>query len=70
MNNCNYINSRECDLGSVNSIRSFVSSLQAKEDKVDVLVNNAGVLRKETLANMTSQEKDQTESSYEKPKML
>lgn len=41
----NYIKCRECDLGSVESIRSFVSSLQSKEAKVDVLINNAGVMK-------------------------
>jgi len=41
-----------CDLGSMASIRSFVSSFRERFDKLDVLINNAGVItldRRETM---------------------
>jgi len=47
-----YVYCRECDLGSLESIRSFVSSLQAKEGKVDVLINNAGVMKCRKMATL------------------
>ncbi len=47
-----------CDLGSMASIRSFVSSFRERFDKLDVLINNAGVItldRRETMDGLELQ---------------
>ncbi|XP_037040061.1 retinol dehydrogenase 13-like isoform X2 [Bradysia coprophila] len=36
---------RECDLASFKSIRNFVSQFQKDSERLDVLINNAGVMR-------------------------
>jgi len=36
-----------CDLGSQNSIRQFASEFKHRHDRLDVLINNAGVLLRE-----------------------
>jgi len=36
-----------CDLGSQNSIRQFASEFKQRHDRLDVLINNAGVLLRE-----------------------
>jgi NAD(P)-dependent dehydrogenase (short-subunit alcohol dehydrogenase family) len=36
---------RECDLADFNSIRKFVKDFQQEESKLDVLVNNGGIMR-------------------------
>lgn len=42
-----------CDLGSLESIQRFVSDCKAKLDRLDVLINNAGIitLKRETTAD-------------------
>ncbi|ERL88290.1 retinol dehydrogenase 13 isoform X1 [Dendroctonus ponderosae] len=40
-----YVYCRPCDLASLESIRNFVRTFKAAEQKLDVLVNNAGVMR-------------------------
>jgi retinol dehydrogenase 14 len=40
-----------CDLGSQNSIRQFASEFNQRHDRLDVLVNNAGVLMRERSLN-------------------
>jgi len=39
-----YVYCRKCDLASFKSIREFAENLKNKEQKVDVLINNAGVM--------------------------
>ena len=39
-----YVYCRACDLASLNSVRSFVSEFRTKENRLDGLVNNAGVM--------------------------
>ncbi|XP_023335036.1 retinol dehydrogenase 13-like [Eurytemora carolleeae] len=39
-----FVYCRQCDLASFSSIRNFVSELSKKEEKVDVLINNAGIM--------------------------
>jgi len=39
-----YIYCRKCDLNSFNSVREFVNQFKEKEEKLDVLINNAGVM--------------------------
>ncbi|XP_037944634.1 retinol dehydrogenase 13-like [Teleopsis dalmanni] len=36
---------RECDLSSLGSIKNFVDKFKKEQDKLDVLINNAGVMR-------------------------
>jgi len=40
-----YVYCRKCDLESMESIREFVAQFKAQEEKCDVLVNNAGVMK-------------------------
>jgi len=40
-----YVYCRKCDLESMESIREFVTQFRTQEDKLDVLVNNAGVMK-------------------------
>jgi len=40
-----YVYCRKCDLESMESIREFVSQFRATEEKCDVLINNAGVMK-------------------------
>jgi len=39
-----FVYCRQCDLASFSSIREFVTGLKEKEEKVHVLINNAGVM--------------------------
>lgn len=36
---------RQCDLASFNSIREFANSFQQEQPRLDILINNAGVMR-------------------------
>ncbi|KAJ8962518.1 hypothetical protein NQ318_000909 [Aromia moschata] len=39
-----YVYCRECDLASLQSIRDFVKTFKSEQDRLDVLINNAGVM--------------------------
>lgn len=36
---------RECDLSSQQSVRNFVKRFKAEQSRLDILINNAGVMR-------------------------
>ncbi|ALC42025.1 CG30491, partial [Drosophila busckii] len=40
-----YVYCRECDLASLDSVRNFIAAFKREQDKLDVLINNAGVMR-------------------------
>lgn len=40
-----YVYCRPCDLGSLKSVREFVKLFKSEQEKLHVLVNNAGVMR-------------------------
>lgn len=40
-----YVYCRECDLSSMESIRKFVENFKQERDRLDILINNAGVMR-------------------------
>ncbi|XP_019881396.2 retinol dehydrogenase 13 [Aethina tumida] len=40
-----YVYCRKCDLASFESIREFVNTFKKEQDRLDVLINNAGVMR-------------------------
>lgn len=40
-----YVYCRECDLASMDSIRNFVATFKREQEKLDILINNAGVMR-------------------------
>ncbi|EDW02224.1 GH21881 [Drosophila grimshawi] len=40
-----YVYCRQCDLASLDSIRNFVATFKREQDKLHILVNNAGVMR-------------------------
>ncbi|XP_030388358.1 retinol dehydrogenase 12-like isoform X2 [Scaptodrosophila lebanonensis] len=40
-----YVYCRECDLASLDSVRKFVASFKREQQKLHILINNAGVMR-------------------------
>ncbi|TDG47115.1 hypothetical protein AWZ03_006552 [Drosophila navojoa] len=40
-----YVYCRQCDLASMDSIRNFVSTFKREQEKLHILINNAGVMR-------------------------
>nr|XP_023025613.1 retinol dehydrogenase 12-like [Leptinotarsa decemlineata] len=40
-----YVYCRKCDLASLESVREFAENFKAREKKLDVLINNAGVMK-------------------------
>lgn len=43
--NNKYVYCRPCDLASLESIRNFVRRFKSEQKRLDVLINNAGVMR-------------------------
>jgi NAD(P)-dependent dehydrogenase (short-subunit alcohol dehydrogenase family) len=36
---------RKCDLASLQSVREFVARFKAEQERLDILINNGGVMR-------------------------
>lgn len=43
--NNKYVYCRPCDLASLESVRNFVKLFKSEQERLDILINNAGVMR-------------------------
>jgi retinol dehydrogenase-13 len=43
--NNKYVYCRKCDLASLQSVREFVARFKAEQERLDILINNGGVMR-------------------------
>ena len=50
------VDSRQVDLGDGNSLNAFITEVMEKSQSVDVLINNAGVLKLTPMAELTPEE--------------